>query len=645
MLVDVGHRSVPRLQGRGGSAEHRNLPLQGVSRGASDRGDEVLEGRFERRDDVVPVRAAVLEIGDRPIVGRHTDAGGDLGSGHGRIVVVVGGDVHEDLAGGHHSLFGPPVVLLRIQGVGETHDLGTEGFRIGSQRVEEHGGRGGLRRRDLFFAFEAGHAGRGDQGNGDPRLHVTSSSSSFVSAKKRRPVTGDKTRSLFVSRSPTLGGSMHRRNSRTSKAPRLRESRPQTGVVVFLLLLVAACGDPMGPGPAQRIEELPRALTAAEVSLIGGSNEFGLGLLSEVTSSDERPNIVLSPLSASMALGMTMNGAVDGTYRAMQSTLGFSGLEPSEINEGYRGLIDLLGGLDPAVTFEIANAIWANEDVTFHTAFFDAVMAAFDARVESADFGDPMTLEDVNGWVTEKTSGKITEILRRLSPDLIMLLLNAIYFDGQWTLQFDPEKTAPGSFTRPDGSQVTVDMMSMTEGEFRFGGGEGFQMAELPYGGEAFSMVVMVPWDGDARALAGAMDADRWEEALGSLHATEVDLLSIPKLALTYDALLNQPLADMGMAIAFGAAADFSAMSPQGQDFCIAFVRQKTFLEVDEAGTRAAAVTAVGIGETSFTGLVADRPFLFAIRERLSGTIIFAGLVEDPTAEAEDADDPPSTCG
>ena len=410
---------------------------------------------------------------------------------------------------------------------------------------------------------------------------------------------------------------------------------PEPLLVVILSLVAAGCGDSTGPGDDDPIPdpiELPRALTTNEVSLIATSNAFGLDLVREVVERDDRPNIVLSPLSASMALGMTMNGAAGQTFEAMRSTLGFGGLPVDEINNSYRSLIDLLVELDPEVDFTIANSVWANADVPFHDSFFQSVTVAFDARVETRDFGAGSTLPEINGWVDEKTDGLIDRILDQLDPNLIMLLLNAIYFDGAWTTSFDPEDTRPGDFHRTDGSVVSVEMMSLNEGELALAAGADFSAVELPYGGGAYTMVVVVPQPPtDARAFMASLDRSRWESILAELTTREVDLVSIPKLTLSYDGLLNEALKDMGMDVAFHPGADFTAMSPVGDQFCIDFVRQKTFIEVDEEGTRAAAVTAVGIGPTSFNGVIADRPFVFAIRERLTGTLLFMGLVGDPT--------------
>ena len=263
----------------------------------------------------------------------------------------------------------------------------------------------------------------------------------------------------------------------------------------------------------------------------------------------------------------------------------------------------------------------------------------------SSDFASPATLDAINGWVKDNTDGLIERILDSLDPDLVMLLLNAVYFDGSWTTQFDPADTHSGTFTREDGSTVSVDMMSLDGVDLPLGGGDGYQAVELPYGGGAFSMVVVVPTGtGSARALLSRLDAAGWDDVLGGLRSTEVDLVSIPKFTLDYDVYLNDALKAMGMGIAFGPGADFTAMSPMGDQMCIDFVRQKTFIQVDERGTRAAAVTGVGIKPTSFLGLVADHPFAFAIRERLSGTILFAGMIGDPTAEDPGAQPYESTC-
>ena len=417
--------------------------------------------------------------------------------------------------------------------------------------------------------------------------------------------------------------------------------------LVLSALLLGGCSDALGPdADPEPITQLPRALSASERAVIQHGNDFGLALVREVVTRDQRTNVVLSPLSASMALGMTLNGAASGTFDAMRATLGFDGMAQDEINEAYRGLMELPTTLDPAVRFDIANSVWANEDIPFHAAFLQTVQAAFAARVESRDFSDPATLTAVNGWVSDKTEGLIPTILDQLDPSTVMLLINAIYFDGAWTTQFDPADTRRQAFHREDGSTVEVDMMTLRDVDVATGGGVGYRAVELPYGGEAYSMVFAVP-DGatDVRTFLAGLDADGWNGIVDGLAGRTLDQLSVPKFTLDYDGYLNDALEAMGMGVAFRPGADFTRLSPLGNSMCISSVRQKTFVEVDERGTRAAAVTAVDVGVTSVSVFAVDRPFAFAIRERLSGTLLFVGMVGDPTAGDPGPEPLVSQCG
>ena len=312
------------------------------------------------------------------------------------------------------------------------------------------------------------------------------------------------------------------------------------------------------PRRARAHHRAPRSLTVAEQSVIENGNTFGFDLIREVAARDDRANIVHSPLSASMALGMTINGAEAGTFDAMREALGFSALSWEEINESYAGLIELLTTLDPTVRFDIANSVWANQDVPIHQAFLDAVTDAFAARTESRDFSDPATLAAINDWVDQSTNGLIDRILDSLDPELVMLLINAIYFEGSWTTEFDASRTAPGDFFRSDGSPVRAQMMSIRDTELPFGGGLDYSAVELPYGGAAFSMVVVVPGFGeDARSFLATLDADRWNQVIESLAPRELDVVSMPKFTLSFDAYLNDALRALGMDVAFWPGANF----------------------------------------------------------------------------------------
>lgn len=416
-----------------------------------------------------------------------------------------------------------------------------------------------------------------------------------------------------------------------------------SGLAALTSILLAGCGGDGSPTGPERIEALPRELTAAERAVIGGSNSFGLELFRRVHEAEAAPNVFLSPLSASMALGMTLNGAAGETWEGMRAALGFEGLTQEEINDSYRSLLDLLTGLDPRVDLAIGNSIWADRAFTVLPSFYEVVREHFDAEARALDFGDPATVDSINGWIESATRGRIEKAVDRISSTDSMFLINATYFDGDWAAQFDPDKTRPAAFERADGSTVTVDLMTQkmtlpVHFTSRYAAGE------LGYGGGAFGMVVVVPQPGVPLAdLVAELDDTGWADLVASLDSAEIDVF-LPKFRIEYDSYLNRPLVAMGMDRAFSPEADFSRLTTTS--VCIQFVRQKTFVEVDEEGTEAAAVTVVGVGVTSAPpSLRADRPFLFAIRERHSGTILFMGAIGDPTAsEAPEAEKPQPPC-
>lgn len=419
---------------------------------------------------------------------------------------------------------------------------------------------------------------------------------------------------------------------------------PVVALLAGVLLGTAACEpDPSGPG-TEPITELPRDLTVAERDVIDASNTFALGLLREVRALEpDSPNTFLSPLSASMALGMTMNGAEGETWTQMRDVLGFQGLEEPAINGAYASLIDLLLGLDPAVEVGIGNAIWTN-GIPLRPAFVDRVRAHFGAEVGALDFSDPAALGVMNGWVDSVTNGRIEKLLDQIPPDAVAYLINAIYFLADWRQPFDEGRTAPAPFTRADGTDVTVPMMAEEIGyrTLNPGSPNAVQGVELPYAGGAFTAVALLPPDTqDIDAFVAGLDAGIWNAWMQhfdeAAEAEDTDrpglLVRMPRFELEWGQSLIPALKALGMTDAFDERADFGRMAEGGQNFYIFQVKQKTFVKVDEQGTEAAAATAVGVGLTSMPpSITLDRPFLFAIRERFSGTILFMGVIGDPGA-------------
>jgi serpin B len=397
-------------------------------------------------------------------------------------------------------------------------------------------------------------------------------------------------------------------------------------VVVSAASFVAACSETTSPGP-RRIDALPRPLSAAEQKVVSAGNEFSFALFRQASAKEPGKNVFISPLSASMALGMTMNGAAGTTFDAMRGALGFAQASQAEINQGYRSLIDLLRGLDPETELRIANSIWYKDGYAFEPSFFDATRTFFDAEVQGLDFGDPASLGTINSWVDQATNGKIKSILDVIAPDHVMFLINAIYFNGRWEHRFDRSQTRDAEFHAADGSVGSIQLM-YRNGELRYAETPEYQAADLLYGNSAFAMTVLLPRPGtDINALVASLTEEQWTTLTSRFSEQEMELF-LPKFTLEYERRLNEDLEALGMGIAFVPdLADFTRMAAAGGLY-IDYVKQKTFVDVHEDGTEAAAVTAVAIRETSAPpAMRVDRPFIFTIRERFSGTILFIGKI------------------
>jgi serpin B len=416
-----------------------------------------------------------------------------------------------------------------------------------------------------------------------------------------------------------------------------RPIRP--ALLVALALLAAGCRDGGISGP--RTTVLPRALTDGEQHLIAADNAFAFklyGALAAAESPDS--NIFISPLSVGMALGMTVNGAAGATRDSMLAALQLAGVPMDAVNQSYRSVVDLLRGLDPGVAFTLANSIWYRS--TFQTpggAFLDATRTYFDAQVQGLDFNAPTAAQTINDWVNQQTRGKIPTIVPDPIPaTVVMYLINAIYFKASWTQKFDPSLTRGGPFTLRDGGTVTASMM--TDGEsapLRLHLDPEVTVLDLPYGGGAYSMTIVLPRSPAAiDSLSANLTQARWNAWIAALDSTHA-IVTMPKFKLTFERGLEPPLAALGMGIAlcdYGGPADFSVMYPGSGlgALCISSVRHKTFVNVDEEGTEAAAATSVAVATAAELPIVVDHPFIVAIRERLTGTILFLGRVMNPAA-------------
>ncbi|MDE2663075.1 MAG: serpin family protein [Gemmatimonadota bacterium] len=403
------------------------------------------------------------------------------------------------------------------------------------------------------------------------------------------------------------------------------------GLRTVLVLAAAGCGESFTgpPGGVDEITRLPRDLSPAEVEVIGAGNRFALRLLAQANHPGE--NLFLSPFSASMALGMTMNGAAGETWSQMRDVLGFGDLAEDEINAAYASLLELLVGLDPAVETAVGNSVWTRRGFPVHADFLAAVRGSFKAEVAELDFADPSASVRINEWVRAATNGRIEDIVPAAIPgNVVMYLINAIYFKAPWTFQFDPSDTRSERFHLDDGSTRAVPLMTLRR-DLPYQENARFQAVDLPYGGSAFSMTVLLPApDVSVDELAASLDAAQWEEIADSFRETDVSLF-LPRFRMARERTLNDDLRALGMVDAFDHRADLSRLSPAG-GLWISSVKQKSWVEVNEEGTEAAAATGVIVVTSAGPVVRADRPFLFFIRERLSGTILFAGKFASPPA-------------
>lgn len=407
--------------------------------------------------------------------------------------------------------------------------------------------------------------------------------------------------------------------------------RKINSIILSILVFVYVGGCTKSPNEPANIREL----TSLEKTIVDSDNRFGIKLFQEIVKAQKDTNIFISPLSVSMALGMTLNGANGTTREAMINTLDLVGLSDQQINESYQSLMELLVGLDPKVIFQIANSIWYRNDHVFEALFFNLCKQYFNAEVSGLDFRDPTSKDIINAWVDQNTNGKIKEIVDRIEPNNVMFLINAIYFKGTWTFQFDESGTFDDTFYLPDNSIRTCKMMAQKEDYFYFESDQ-FQAVDLPYGDGQYSMVIILPnLNVNIDDVILAMDQATWNEWLNQFEKQAGNIF-MPRFKLEYKIKLNDILIALGMRIAFSPdEADFTRMYQPGGLY-IDEVNHKTFVEVNEEGTEAAAVTSVVISERSGGGLEGfvmymNRPFIFAIREHHSGTILFVGKIVDPS--------------
>ncbi len=382
-------------------------------------------------------------------------------------------------------------------------------------------------------------------------------------------------------------------------------------------------------------DPVPIELSLIEKSLSTSSNQFSFDIFKLIVEDEtESENIMISPMSISYALAMTLNGAAGDTRDAIMDALRYNNITLDDINSSYKALSNKITGIDKRVVMNIANSVWVEERLEVKEVFINALMDYFDAEGHQFNINDPDIIAEVNKWISDNTNGKIDDMISELHQDVVMLLINAIYFNGKWRYQFDKSQTSTEDFFTAGGSVVDADMMHL-ESTFKMYYHEDLTIAEIPYGQGNFVMDVILPAEEKTTTDILAMLTDsNWNTWVENMNEREIELY-MPRFKYEYNIKLKDILSSMGMGIAFSGGADFSNISDQG--LAISEVLHQTYIDNKEEGTEAAAATVVIVYTTSLPPdpgvLRLDRPFYYIIRETSTNTIVFMGLTGNTDSE------------
>ncbi len=356
-----------------------------------------------------------------------------------------------------------------------------------------------------------------------------------------------------------------------------------------------------------------------EAPASGSRTGFALSFFKSVNAAAEKgENIVVSPYSAGVALSMLAEGAEGETRTEFDNALNGCVFKAEDL------------GNNDTVTVKSANSVWVDDDFSIRNHYVSLLQKDFDAFTTSLSFSDPATVKAINNWCAENTNGKIEEILDRLGPGAVMVLVNALYFNAPWEDEFDKTLTRTADFhgvTETSKVQMMSRNARMNYAEY-----EGCQMVEIPYAGNRYSMFVVLPPENmTADNLMQYLGESIYEMALGMLQPRQVRF-KMPKAKVETSMILNTALQNMGIRTAFTPAADFKGIAAMGP-LVLDLVKQKCFIDITEEGTEAAAVTMAQIRLTSArpepapVEMTVDRPYLFVIADRTNNNILFAGKI------------------
>jgi Serpin (serine protease inhibitor). len=403
-------------------------------------------------------------------------------------------------------------------------------------------------------------------------------------------------------------------------------------LILFCLLLLGACGPSGHEIPSETKDTGSAGYHDKNYRIIAeANNRFAIELFKQILEKEGNGNLFISPASIHIALAMAEAGAAGKTAEEMSTILHIGHLKEKEKFSAYDSLLDLAEWKDYGVTLNIANSLWIREGYPFLESYLKNVKSSFHAKVEEVDMARSDTADKMNEWVKKQTNNKIKNIIQELRPDTVSVLLNAIYFKGDWKKEFDEKRTYEGEFLLSDGRTTNHPFM-IQEGEYNYIENDLFQAVELPYRGEHTSMIVVVPKEGKTlQDFFQHFSFEMWNGWMGGFSSKE-GTVALPRFQMEYEVPLSESLMALGMTSAFSREADFSKMVENG-GIHISDVLHKSFIEVNEKGTEASGATAVIIVEsvnTEHFSFTADRPFFFAILDKESGMFLFMGNVFQP---------------
>jgi serine protease inhibitor len=405
------------------------------------------------------------------------------------------------------------------------------------------------------------------------------------------------------------------------------------GTIAIVLITMTAAGCSLKKPAEIKSKYIIQAkeLTSSVDKISSANNKVAFKFLSETLKTNNKENVIISPLSLSTILALTQNGAVGSTKEEMLKALELQGLDDSTINESYRNIIAHFNSLKGIET-KIGDSIWIRKNADVKKELISVGKNYYEAEINEVDFTKKNTVDAVNKWVSGRTAGKINKMMDSFEDDTYMTLINTVYFKGKWNNPFTERSTSKQKFTSSDGSTKDVDMMKETMG-IDYMKNTNFQAVRIPYEDQNFGMYVFLPnKDSSVDKLMNEMTMENWNMWINEFKKTQAQV-SLPKFKIEFEEELNSMLKGFGMKDAFNGNANFSNITDK-TDLYIDLVKQKSYIDVNEAGTEAASATAVVMKTVSApldpTQFTVDRPFLYAIADKKTGLIIFMGKVEKP---------------